>query len=291
MTQRLGDDERGAAPEQRGRGRQTSDDERSDAERAHHDVREIAQVRGPAGVGAAQALVQRLDAGGGRGGGEDEGECRDLTGKRDGTQRSKHERKIGTRRSARPAAWYGAAMRLVPVVLACAGLLACIERPETPRSRAASVDRSKLGDVLSTTAPVPQVPVGAVFDGALELVGYDVSPREPKGGDTVEVTFWFRAKSDLTDDWQVFVHLDDEGKQAARVHGDHWPAKDRFRTSAWRAGDVVRDTWSFTAPGNVERLQIWTGLYSGETRMPLTQVGRGVSDGQNRVRAGTIVLR
>lgn len=181
-------------------------------------------------------------------------------------------------------------MRQLSALVACACLLACIERPETPRSRAASVDRSKLKDVLQTSAPVPQVPVGAVFDDAIELVGFDVQPAEPKAGEPVEITFWYRVKADITEDWQVFVHVDDEAATAPRINGDHWPAKDRFRTSAWQPGDVVRDTWGFTAPAGVEKLQLWTGLYYGETRMPLTTPGRGLSDGKNRVRAGTVVL-
>lgn len=182
-------------------------------------------------------------------------------------------------------------MRWSPVV-ACAALLACIERPETPRSRAASVDRSSLTDVLFTAAPTPAYPVGATFGDAVELVGYDLSPDPAPHGAVATVTFWWRVLAPLDEDWKVFVHLEDEGHQQTRIIGDHWPAEDRFHTFAWRAGDVVKDVWRFTAPaGPSEQLALWTGLYRGDTRLPLTRPGKGVNDGQNRVRAGAVPLR
>jgi len=169
---------------------------------------------------------------------------------------------------------------------------ACIERPETPAVRRSAADRSSLGGVLLASLPQARYPVGAVFGDAVELVGLDVTPDPVPHGARATVTSYLRVTGELDDDWKVFVHLDDEARAAPRVNADHWPAGDRYRTSAWRKGDIVRDTWSFVAPaGSVERLELWTGFYKGDDRLPLTSAGRARSDGGNRVRAVTLPLR
>lgn len=168
---------------------------------------------------------------------------------------------------------------------------ACIERPGTPRSLAARVDRSKLSDVILTAAPAVAHPVGAVFNGEIELIGYDVTPEPAAPGQTVRVTFYWRALDDVNDDWQVFVHLEDELRRAPRRIADHWPAGGRYHTSAWRQGDIVKDAWTFVAPRDEARVAVWTGFYIDNLRLTLSQPGRGIGDGENRLRVGTIELR
>lgn len=177
--------------------------------------------------------------------------------------------------------------RLVFVVLLAT---ACIERPQTDRGRSAQVDRTRLSDVLFSTAPTPQVPVGAIFGDAIELVGYDLEPATPAAGQLVQVTYWWRAIGTVDDDWQVFVHLEDETDANPRRLADHFPASKRFPTSAWREGDVIKDQWSFTLPRNPGRIQLWTGLYIAQQRLDLTRPGRGRSDSANRVRAGVVTV-
>lgn len=167
---------------------------------------------------------------------------------------------------------------------------ACIERPQPPGSKARNVDRSELTDVILQRAPTPQVPVGAVFDDAVELVGYDLEPAKPKAGDQVTVTFWWKARDEVYDDWQIFVHLEDATDTNPRRLADHYPADGRYRTAAWRAGDIIKDQWSFRMPRLPGRIQLWTGLFIGNQRMPLTSAGRGRGDGADRVRAGVVVV-
>ena len=148
-----------------------------------------------------------------------------------------------------------------------------------------------LGDVIATEPIEPAFPVGAVFENAIELVGYDVSPTPAKRGEEVTVTFWWRSRAPVPDDWMVFVHLDDETRTVGRVIADHFPAMGRFRTPAWREGDVIRDEWRFSAPqGEIDGLALWTGFYRGETRLKVSSAGRGLRDGVNRVRAGVLSL-
>jgi hypothetical protein len=188
-------------------------------------------------------------------------------------------------------------MSRVVAVLGLLGLLGpvlagCIERPLSSREAAKAVDRARLADVVSAAPPAPAHRVEAVFGDAIELIGYEATPEPARRGAEVSVTFWWRARAEVDEDWQVFVHLDDETRRAGRVIADHFPAQGRYRTPAWRAGDVVKDTWRFTAPeGEADELSIWTGFYRGDARLPVSQPGRALHDGVNRVRAGTIALQ
>ncbi len=170
-------------------------------------------------------------------------------------------------------------------------LCACIERPQSPRAQAQLIDRSRLGGVVLARAPAVAHPVGAIFNGEIELVGYDVSPEPARRGAPVLVTFYWRALDEVSDDWKVFVHLENAASGMSRIIADHWPAQGRYHTNWWRKGDVVKDEWTFFAPVAVDQVEVWTGFYIGDLRLALSNPGRGSTDGQNRVRVGTIQLR
>src|SRR5690606_35593549 len=102
----------------------------------------------------------------------------------------------------------------------------------------------------------------------------------------------YRALTELDEDWKVFVHVDDQEGNARRINADHWPARGRFPTSYWRAGDVIVDRYGFTSPASgATRLELWTGFFEGENRLPLSRAGSARGDGSNRVRAAVIPLQ
>jgi hypothetical protein len=170
-------------------------------------------------------------------------------------------------------------------------LMACIERPEGTRVAAQSANRASLGEVLLKSAPTPQHAVGARFENGIELLGYDVAPEPaPRGGQTT-VSFYYAATEDVQEDWQIFLHIDDVGKNAPRIGRDHYPAQGRLRTNAWRKGDIIKDTFVVNPPEAAAGLELWTGFYQGEDRLTVSSAGRGVNDGLNRIRVGVIPLK
>jgi len=194
------------------------------------------------------------------------------------------------RQSALPAA----APALCALALAlCAPLAACIERPydgtsaPQPAPARVQVDRGGLKDVLINTMPSGVIPVGAVFGNAVELVGYKSEPPDLLPGERTRVTLYWRCKAEL-EPWHIFVHLDDVAGEG-RIHAEHDPAGGRFPTEAWKAGDLVADSFTFVAGRSP--LNLFLGFYSqGETRLALTSPGRGRDDGGNRLFAGALPL-
>ncbi|MFN8497470.1 MAG: glycosyltransferase family 39 protein [Anaerolineae bacterium] len=132
--------------------------------------------------------------------------------------------------------------------------------------------------VLRPTSPL-SVPEAArlpqpVTFGAARLVGAEVAPD----GQTLGVTLWWQADGPLPADYTVFVHL--LGANGLAATGDG-PAGGRFPTSAWAAGDVVRDEHRLAldqvAPGGY---RVGVGLYDAATgaRVAAAQSGAPLPD-------------
>ena len=130
--------------------------------------------------------------------------------------------------------------------------------------------------------------MGAIFGNAVELVGWKAEPPQLVPGQRVRITLLFRCTAEL-DAWHIFVHLDDAGGGAERIHAEHDPVQGRFPTDAWKPGDLIADSFAVTA-GRTP-LNLYLGFFStGENRLTMNSPGRGRDDGANRLLAGTIPL-
>ena len=171
-----------------------------------------------------------------------------------------------------------------PTLLALLALCACIERPWQDPPQKREVDRGALSDVLLTAVPPGLTPLGAVFGGSAELVGYRLEPAALVPGQRTRLTLVWRCRAEM-DSWRIFVHLDDPA--GSRIHAEHDPAGGRYPTDAWRPGDLVADAIVFT-PGT-NPLRFYVGLYTqGENRLHLDSPGRGHDDGKDRLLAGVL---
>jgi hypothetical protein len=174
-------------------------------------------------------------------------------------------------------------LRFVMVALA---LSSCIERPWQDAPARPRPDETAMRDVLLKAPPPGLIPVGAVFGGAAELVGYVVQPSPLQPGQRATVTLVWRCTAEM-DAWHIFVHLDAADNSGARIHAEHEGAQGRYPTDAWRPGDLVADPFSFV-PGR-SSLLLYLGFYTqGENRLRLDTPGRGRDDGNNRLLAGLL---
>lgn len=170
---------------------------------------------------------------------------------------------------------------------------ACLPNPQSVKERRETFDRDALkGEYILDAAPPNMTEVGAVFGDRIKLLGYTMVPATPKRGDTVEISLYWSALKPVPEDYQVFVHGDAINGNARRIHGDHFPAGGKYPTDVWREGEVVVDTFSMSVPGAYapERLGVFTGMYLGDYRVPLTNRGSGVADAENRSRAVEMIF-
>jgi hypothetical protein len=86
------------------------------------------------------------------------------------------------------------------------------------------------------------------FGDQLALVGWSLYiPSEIEPGTTISLTAVWQAQQPLATDYTAFAHLVDEEGQGW-AGDDHAPNDGLYPTSAWGAGEMVRDTFELTVP-------------------------------------------
>jgi len=171
-------------------------------------------------------------------------------------------------------------MRRILALVPLLGILpACIV--EAPTSEKSSPAQSR--------TQVKAVPVknGAVLDDLAELVGATFAPPSVTPGDSTRVVLVFRAIKPATEDWQVFVHVEDADGRLERMNLDHRPAGGAYPTTQWKKGETIRDDFVLYLPpgAQIRGLNIWLGLWEpvSDTRLPLKNPEAVRHDGKDRI--------
>jgi hypothetical protein len=168
---------------------------------------------------------------------------------------------------------------------------ACLPNPQSVSERRDSFNRAPLrGAFILDAPPSDMVRVDAEFGRRAKLLGYTLDPPVPRSGERLRIRFFWTAVTPMAEDYQVFVHGDAIGSNAARIHGDHYPAEGKYPTDVWREGEIVVDPFSIPIPPGYgpRTLGVFVGLYHGNYRVPLTDRGLAEGDGENRSRPITI---
>ncbi len=109
-------------------------------------------------------------------------------------------------------------------------------------------------------------PVSVNFDNQLELVGYALSDLSPQGGDTVELTLYWRGMEGMDRDYIVFAHIIDPSTLTIYAGSDAMPVQWNAPTSTWTPGEIITDNHVLTVreetPPGIYELEI--GLYTQE---------------------------
>lgn len=125
---------------------------------------------------------------------------------------------------------------------------------------------------------------GAVLGDLAELVGATFAPPSVSPGDSTRVVLVFRAIKPTTDDWQVFVHVEDAEGRGERLNADHGL---RVPTSTWKPGEVVQDEFALTLPPGwrSRAVNVFVGLWLPATsaRMKVKNPETVRTDGSDRV--------
>lgn len=157
-------------------------------------------------------------------------------------------------------------------------LPACIvEAPTSEKSGAAA---------QASRGQVKAVPVknGAVLGDVAELVGATFAPPSVSVGDGTRVVLVFRAIKPTTEDWQVFVHVEDAEGRGERINADHAL---RAPTSTWKPGEVIQDEFVLTLPTGwrSRAVNVFVGMWLPTTnaRMKVRNPDVVRTDGNDRV--------
>lgn len=176
--------------------------------------------------------------------------------------------------------------------LGCIALfgLACAERSRDP------AQDPSLAPQLRSSPPRAAQPSEARLleregSGAVRYLGFDTNPGGPyRPGDTVELTHYFQVEQPFRGDYQVFVH----GETAAGervLSGDHPPIFGKVPSHRWQKGQIWADVHKVRVPKEAvgAALELYVGLAAQDQRLTV-EAAPGKSDGQDRIRAGRLVL-
>lgn len=113
-------------------------------------------------------------------------------------------------------------------------------------------------------------PARCGFGGQLELLGYDISVKEVRPGEGVEVTLFWQTLRSMERDYRLLLQLRDEG-------GRLWAEREfplvgeAYPTSRWREGEVIQGRYDLVvgaaAPGG--ELSLLINLIDEDSGQPL----------------------
>jgi len=116
-----------------------------------------------------------------------------------------------------------------------------------------------------------ETPVGAIFDGTLKLVGYSAGAGPFAPGEKLRVTLFWQCLRAPGRDLVTFVQLlDAKGKLVAATETP--PTGGLFPTSAWQAGDLLRDQQELPLPASLPdgSYRLVAGLFDAGDKGRLT---------------------
>ena len=130
--------------------------------------------------------------------------------------------------------------------------------------------------------PAIQHPRAANLGDQVEFMGYDLDQTEVAQGETLHLTLYWRALSEMETSYTVFTHLLD-GANQIQGQRDNPPVNGSYPTMLWVPGEVVADEYAIIvnadAPPGEHVIEI--GLYVPETgqRLPvLDETGQITGD-------------
>lgn len=110
------------------------------------------------------------------------------------------------------------------------------------------------------------------FDGKIELLGYEITPKEILPGHNATVTLYWRSLAAMEEDYSVFVHIfQQDGEKIGQV--DSYPAGGALPTSQWPAGAILKDRYEIPIDSEAEApsaAYLVAGLYrlDSQERLP-----------------------
>lgn len=133
-----------------------------------------------------------------------------------------------------------------------------------PRERANTKAQQRVIDeAILADRPTPTVPVGAVLDHKLRLIGVDIDKTQVRPGEGFKVTWYWEAIEAAPEGWKVFVHFEGPGHRT--IH-DHHPVGELYPISKWEKGQIVKDEQTIMVADNFPNgtARLYVGVFDDD---------------------------
>ncbi len=179
---------------------------------------------------------------------------------------------------------------LLTALLCGFSTLSCQEydTPQLTAGQRKKVEAHKLKDT-----PTPQVPLNAVLEGQVKVLGYDINKTVAAPGESVTVTWYFEALQPIEGNPKIFVHFQGQkDDKAAWQNLDHQPVDDLFPIRQLQPGERVKDVQTFTVRDDFPQgdARLYMGLFRGSHRL-MVDPGQAQVDDEGRIMGPKLTIK
>jgi hypothetical protein len=143
-----------------------------------------------------------------------------------------------------------------------------------------------LGEITVTAVdrsfdvPLTPHPLTATLGDQVRLLGYDLSEETFRPGDTLILTLYWQAQTEIDRDYTVFTHLVGADGSTTGQRDSH-PVGGTYPTSLWVSGEVVADVYEIQIRADAAPGDHWlkVGMYIAENgyRLPTGDAGDAIT--------------
>ncbi|MFZ5916224.1 MAG: protein kinase domain-containing protein [Chloroflexota bacterium] len=136
--------------------------------------------------------------------------------------------------------------------------------------------------VTLTVSTGARLPLNVNLGDQVMLVAAEMARIEVPAGDTLAVTFYWRALAQMGTPYRVFVHLT-RADGSILMQQDAEPRNGSYPTTQWQVDEQVSDAYTFRIPADTPPGSYWikAGLYAPQTAIRLPVVDPGTAQVEN----------
>jgi arylsulfatase A-like enzyme len=123
------------------------------------------------------------------------------------------------------------------------------------RTQANQAERVRAADILDRLPPGAR-PIHATFDGALELLGYELDAAAVRSPGAASLVAYLRAPRPVAQRYRLFARADlrrPDGRPSGAARDAHAPLGGFYPTSVWKPEELIREHFTLKIPAR------WTG--------------------------------
>ena len=123
---------------------------------------------------------------------------------------------------------------------------------------------------------VPRVDLVAPLGDGIQLMGYDILPKDLVPGESLYLQLHWRTDAAPSQDWTVFTHVVDPATGQVVAGHDSEPGAGSLPTSKWQPGWRILDEYEIPLPADLPggAYDLYAGLYSSSgERLPADENG------------------
>jgi len=117
-------------------------------------------------------------------------------------------------------------------------------------------------------------PANVSFNNTILFLGHDINKNNFKLTEKINISYYWKSLNKTENDYKIFVHFRNEKYKG--FGADHEPVHGLYPISEWKSGEIIKETYTKTIPGNIKpgNYTIAIGWYNQNERLPIIKDGK-----------------